>query len=528
MSKPTSFHAFLEQNSRAVPEGPALLQGERVLNHDDLRRRCRGLAAGLAAQGVRPGDRVATMLRNCPELVEMFIATALVGAVAVPLNYRLAENELRLTLEDIEARAIVVGPGFENVWEIADGLGGPQVVKIGLPGVERSEDVLDYEQLAADDASGFAPAAVRPDTLLALMFTGGTTGRPKGAMLTHGSVLSTIGYEIDGMGIGAETMLASMPLFHIGILHALTVLAQGGSVVLQERVEIPAIAAAIERHGVTMTVLLPTSVGELLDQRAAAGSDLSTLRFLLYGAAPMSPDVARRASAELGEVLVGVYGLTESGGVVCSLRGSDHLPGPDGDVPKLMSVGRPLPGVSIECRDEDGNPLPADTEGEIVIAADSVMAGYWRRPELSADAVRDGFLHTGDIGVVDGDGYVFLRDRKSNMIITGGENVYPREVEDVLTEHPDVHEAGVIGLPDERWGEAVTAFVVLDREPGTSAEELMEHCRRRLTGYKRPKRIVFIASLPRTVVGKVDRRALRELAAAQVDAEGSMAGLRVR
>ena len=500
-----SFEELLQRSAGAQPSAVALRHGERVVSHPELARRVRSLAEGLRGLGVESGDRIGVVLRNSPELLELFLAAAISEAVLVPVNYRLAQPEMRWILDDVEPRVVVLGQGFGTLTEmIAELAASPVVVGVddGL-----GPDAILYESLLEQPTSLLTP---EPEMPVMISYTGGTTGVPKGVVLTQAGFLASMRQEIPGLSIGRETLLAAMPLFHIGIVHALTVLSLGGEVILLERVDLAEVCEHIERYRVTMTVLLPTSVVDLL---ALEDHDLSSLRRLLYGGAPMPQHAAARASQRFGQVLIGVYGLTESGGVAAALLGPDHdAQEPEGELSRLTSVGRALPGVIVQCCDpETGAPLPTGEEGEIVITTPATMTDYWRRVELTDEAIREGRLHTGDIGVIDHRGYIFLRDRKSNMIITGGENVYPREVEDALLAHPFVLEAGVLGMPDSRWGESVTAFVATHPE-APSSEVLIDFCRGLLAGYKCPKRIVFVDRLPRSVVGKIDKRALRALA----------------
>ena len=503
-----SFRELLD-NAGDAGDGVALRFGDRVVSHGELAQRAGSLADGLRALGLSPGDRVAVVLRNCPELLELFFAAALSETILVPIDYRLADAEIRWILEDVQPSAVVLGPGFEGLAGTVAGLYRLPTL-VALAGAGTGPEMIDYEQVGTGKGLDHLAASLDPAIPVMISYTGGTTGAPKGVVLTHAGFLASIAQEIAGLELRRETLLAAMPLFHIGIVHALAVLSLGGCVILLEGVDLSEICEQIDRHRVTMTVLLPTSVADLL---AIRGHDLSSLQRLLYGGAPMPSHAAVLASERFGQILVGVYGLTESGGVVSALLGGDHMgEEPGGELPRITSVGRALPRVTIECcHPETGALLTAGEEGEIVIRTEAAMSGYWRRPELTAAAIREGRLHTGDIGVIDDRGYVFLRDRKSNMIITGGENVYPREVEDVLLAHPDVIEVGVVGLPDERWGEVVTAYVVLRPDSVPSAGSLMQFCRGRLAGYKCPKQVGFLAALPRSVVGKIDRRALRNL-----------------
>jgi acyl-CoA synthetase (AMP-forming)/AMP-acid ligase II len=512
---PRGFPDVLESNAGTVPDGPALTYRGAVTTHRELRDRAHAVAGAFRSLGLGKGDRVAVKLYNRPELLELLFGAALSGVIMVPLNYRLAESELMRILDEVEPSVLFLTSEFKESATGSAALARPP--RLVYVGSEPIAGAASYEQLLAEAGPAPEESQGSPDDLLSIMYTGGTTGGSKGVMQSHGGWVSAVESEVAGVRFGQETMLAAMPLFHVGMVHPLCVLSLGGHVILHERVVLEDILDTIERDRVTMTVLLPTSVGDIERLLQERPRDVSSLRHLLYGAAPMPLTTVARAIGSFGAVLTGVYGMTEASGTVATLGKSDHQREmSSGQEARLQSVGRPLPGISAECWDEDGRPLPANEVGEIVLRGGGVMKGYWRRPDMTAEALRDGCLRTGDLGRIDEDGYIFLVDRKSNMIITGGENVYPKEVEDVLVGHPDVLEVAVLGVPDEKWGEAVSALVV--PRPGCELSEgdILEYGREHLTGYKRPRAIRFADALPKTTVGKVDRRALADLFVAPI------------
>lgn len=504
------FPDMLDANAAAVPDHPALSYGDRVVTHGQLRERALAVTRMFRSLGLRKGDRVAFKLYNRPELFELWFGAALSGVALVPVNYRLAESELLRILEEVEPSALLLTADFaESAAGAATLPRPPQLVHVGEQPIAGAHGYGRLLEEAGPEP--FDGECARGD-LLSIMYTGGTTGGSKGVMQSHGGWVSAVESEIAGIGFGVETMLAAMPLFHVGVVHALCVLSQGGHVILHERVVLEQVLDAIERHRITMTVQLPTAVGELQRLLETRPRDVSSLRHLLYGAAPMSLDTVTRAIEAFGDVLTGVYGMTEASGTVAILGKADHQPVMSTDqVERLKSVGRPLPGIEARCWDDDGRETASNEIGEIVLRGGGVMQGYWRRPDLTKDVLVDGHLRTGDLGRIDEEGYIFLVDRKSNMIITGGENVYPKEVEDALARHPDVIEVAVVGLPDEKWGEAVSALVVARAGSGLSEQDIFRYARSHLTGYKRPRVIRFVAALPKTTVGKVDRRALAGL-----------------
>ncbi|MCW2993091.1 MAG: long-chain-fatty-acid--CoA ligase [Conexibacter sp.] len=504
---PTSIASIIDANAASYGDRLALVDGERRYTHRELLERCRDLAAGLAGHGLRRGDRLAVLLQNQAELIELLYATARLGVVLVPLNYRLAPAEIRDVLLDCAAATLVVGDGYaQQLDEMIEGLtSAPEVffTDANPPTGGRPLDDLRRGDLPAP------PTAFDDADPLALIYTGGTTGRPKGVVITHGGLTASVARESAHLGFRPDDVsLCAIPLFHVSIVHMLSVAWAGGSAILMSKIESQALLEAIERHGVTHTTLIPTSIGDLLAHPAIGDYRLSTLRMLVYGGAPIPPETLERTIETFGEVLVQVYGLTEASGVVSVLAPEDHrLEGETAG--RLRSAGRPLPGLAIEIRQGDGTLAPTGHEGEIVVLGSGLMGGYWQRPEETAEALHDGALATGDVGRLDDDGFLYVVDRKKEMIISGGENVYPKEVEDAIGHHPLVAEVAVVGVPHPRWGEAVKAYVV--PRPGSvlTESDVIEHCRGLLARYKTPREVELCDSLPRTSVGKVDKNRLR-------------------
>jgi acyl-CoA synthetase (AMP-forming)/AMP-acid ligase II len=486
------------------PATVAVRHGERELTYALLDERSNRLAQALRAAGAGAGSRIAYLDRSAPEIVELLFAASKIGAVAVPLNWRLAVPELRAVLEDARAPLVIVGPEYEET--VADVVAPlpnpPEVVRVAG----------EYEGwLAGHDAVDPGGRGDAGDVVLQL-YTSGTTGVPKGVLTTHRN-LAACAETSPYWRFDSETVSATpLPMFHIGgIGWAFLGLWNGATTILVREFVPEAVLDLLERERVTNGIFVPTMLRMLTAVPGADRRDYSALRSIAYGASPITTPVLTAALRTFRCSLYGVYGLTETTGGVVQLDPEDHDPGGPREH-LLRSAGRPLPWVELRIADTDtGLELPAREVGEVWLRAPNVTPGYFERPEESAAALTpDGWLRTGDGGYVDEDGYLFLTDRIKDMIVSGGENIYPVEVEEALAHHPDVLEVAVIGVPDERWVEAVTALVV--RRPGAdaTAEELIAFARERLAGYKLPRSIAFVDELPRTPSGKVLKRELRE------------------
>jgi long-chain acyl-CoA synthetase len=486
------------------PDAVALRHGGREVAYGELDERSNRLAQALLDSGVQAGSHVAYLDRTAPEVVELLFATAKVGAVTVPLNWRLAPRELALVLEDARPPVLIAGESYADVaGELVAGLSpAPERVVVGDA----------YERwLAAHDAIDPGGRGASSDVVLQ-MYTSGTTGAPKGVLTTHRN-LAAAAETSPYWAFDAESVsMTPLPMFHIGgIGWAFLGLWNGATTVLVSQFVAEDVLDVLEQQRVTNAVLVPTMIQMLTAVPGAAERDYSALRSIAYGASPITTTLLEAALRTFRCPLFGVYGLTESTGGVVHLEPADH--DPDGPRRHLLrSAGRPLPWVDVKIADPmTGTELGPGEVGEVWVRAPNVMLGYFNRPaETAAALTPDGWLRTGDGGYIDEDGYLFLTDRIKDMIVSGGENVYPIEVEDVLAQHADVADVAVVGIPDERWGELVKAFVIL--RPGCSATgaELVAFARERLAGYKLPRAVEFVDDLPRTPSGKVLKRELRE------------------
>lgn len=493
-----------------VTEHPALIDGAGEQTYEYLRAAVARAAGLLAARGVGPGDRVGILATNRREVVEVLFATASRGATAVPMNYRAKRDELAHLLADSGAKALFVEQRYLELVEPVRPAGLTDVLVLDDPaGYPAARDGAETDDELAD---------VDDDGLAILLYTSGTTSLPKGVMLTHGALAGYVMSANDAAdGTEEGRSLLAAPLYHVaGITSLLNALYTGRTTVLLPQFEPGAWLEAVERHRVTHAFLVPTMLALVLDHPGLAGADLSSLRALTYGAAPMPPAVLRRALDAFGSTVSwsGAYGQTETTATVAVLGPDDHrLEGTPEEVEaklrRLSSVGRPLDDVELRIVDPDGAPLEPGQVGEVQLRTYRAMQGYWGAQDKTRVTLDDeGWVHTGDLGSVDDEGYLFLAGRAGGLIIRGGENIAPEEVEAVLYEHPDVVEAGAVGVPDERWGERVVAAVVLRPGASVTAEELVALCADRLAAFKRPEQVVIVAELPRTSTGKIVRRDL--------------------
>jgi long-chain acyl-CoA synthetase len=479
-----------------------VFEGTR-LTYRELDLRVNRLANALQRLGVTRGERVAVLAENTHKVLEVYLGAAKAGLVTVPLNVRLAPEELRQILDDSEAALVLAGDGYEET--AARLRAGAKTVRT-WGGLDREVAGLEYEALLREAPDTDPAVPVDEEDLAILMYTGGTTGMPKGVMLSHRNVLSAAMCLSQLMAFTHhDATCMCLPLFHIAFWPAFGLLLMGGKVVVVRPRTVAAILKAIQDERCTHVNAVPTLYGWLLDAPDAKQFDVSSLRAMSYGGSPMPEQVIRRCIARFGSVFCQGYGLTEAAPIVSVLLPEDHVV--EGPRAKLLrSSGREVPIVEVRVVDAAGKPVEPGARGEVVVRGPNVMMGYWKRPELTASALRDGWLHTGDIGMVDEDGYLYLVDRKADMIVTGGENVYPTETEHVLYKHPSVQECVVLSAPDAKWGERVQAVVVLRPGQAVSEDELIEFCKQRLAGYKCPKRIAFWDALPKSAVGKLLRR----------------------
>jgi long-chain acyl-CoA synthetase len=489
----------IRRHARERPETVALRHGERELTYAELDERSNRLAQALLAQRVGVGTRVAYLDRSSPEVVELLFAASKIGAVLVPLNWRLAVPELSAVLADAEAPVLIAGPSFR---EVAERVRPRTLIIVG----EEYERWLDAHERT--DPGGRGEAA----DVIVQMYTSGTTGVPKGVLTTHGNLAVTAQTSLRWAFDERSVSLTPLPMFHIGgIGWAYCGLWHGATTVLVSDFDAAKVLDVLEDQRVTNAVLVPTMLQMLTAVPGAAERDYAALRSIAYGAAPITTPVLKASLRTFGCALFGLYGLTETTGGVIALEPEDHDPGGPREH-LLRSAGRPYPWVELKIVDPvSAEALPPRSVGEVWLRGPNVTPGYFARPaETAAALTPDGWLRTGDGGYVDEEGYLFLTDRIKDMIVSGGENVYPVEVEEALAQHADVADVAVIGVPDGRWGEAVKALIVPRPGAQPTPEALVAFARERLAGYKLPRSVEFVDEFPRTPSGKVLKRALRQ------------------
>ncbi|MDA3642779.1 AMP-binding protein [Saccharopolyspora indica] len=495
--------SYLTRSSSFWPDREALVCGGRRWTYRELEARTNRLASALLARGIRPGQAVATFAGNCAELVETEMALGKGGFLRVPINTRLAAGEVGHVLANSSARVLFADPAsVEAAREIVDGAG-------------LACEVVDYDGDYADllAAGGEGPVAVEvaESDPAVLNFTSGSTGSLKAAVQTTGNRLANMRKRLmtpERRPEEAERYLAAGPITHATGMGLLAAFARGTSVVVQPRWDAGEFLRLVEAERITSTFLVPTMLNQVLGHPDLSTADVSSMTCLRIGGAPVSPQRLREAVAAFGPVVMQGYGQVETTSGVTVLTAEDVVRGIAEDPELLSSCGRPVYDTEVRVVDDDGDPVSAGELGEVVVRGPDCVHQYWGEPELSAQTFRDGWVHTGDIGYLRADGYLFVVDRKKDMIISGGFNVYCGEVEAALYEHPAVSEACVVGVPDETWGEAVKA-VVVTRE-AVSEAGLIEFCAAKLARHKLPKTVDFAAGLPVNRNGKTDRRAVRD------------------
>ncbi|CAM5347034.1 acyl-CoA synthetase [Streptomyces canus] len=484
------------RRARKTPHRTALIHGDTTFTYADLHTRVTRLAHALRARGIRRGDRVAYLGPNHPSYLETLFAAGSLGAVFVPLNTRLAGPEIGYQLSDSGARALVYGPSHAG---LVAGLPGSTDVRTYV------EVGAEYEQLLGESAAEPIDEPVTADDTCIIMYTSGTTGRPKGAMLTHGNLTwNAINVLVDTDLIADERALVSAPLFHTAGLNMLTlpVLLKGGTCVLVEAFEPNATFDLIEQHRITFMFGVPTMFEQVARHPRWADADLSSLRILTCGGSPVSTPLIA-AYQKRGLTFLQGYGMTEASPGTLFLD-AEHAIG------KAGSAGVPHFFSDVRVVRPDLAPVDVGETGEVVLRGPHVMPGYWGLPEETAASFADGWFRSGDAARVDEDGYVFIVDRIKDMIISGGENIYPAEIEDLLLGHPDIAECAVIGVPDDKWGEVPRAVVVPREGSAPDPDEVLASLAGRLAKYKIPKSVVIADGLPRTASGKLLKSRVRK------------------
>ncbi|KWV50865.1 fatty-acid--CoA ligase [Bradyrhizobium macuxiense] len=492
------------------PNGLAVVCGERRRKWHEVGDRVARLAAAIRGLGAKDGDRVAILSLNSDRYLELYLAVGWAGAVIVPLNIRWSPLENEDALRDCRAGILFVDKAFAPVGvTLAKALPGLKLVYADDGAMP--DGMENYESLIAGNAP--IPDAMRkPEDLAGIFYTGGTTGRSKGVMLSHRNLMANALNALgEGLWPGTSTYLHAAPMFHLANGAAMySVLLSGGSNVVIQGFTPDAVAAAMQKERVTDVLLVPTMIQMFVDHPSLGNYDLSSLKRISYGASVISDAVLMRAMKALPHVeFTQAYGMTELSPIATLLHWKEHI-GEGRAKGRHRGAGRATLGCEVKIVDAEDKIVPTGTVGEIAVRGDVVMMGYWERPEETARAVIDGWMHTGDGGYMDADGFVYVVDRVKDMIISGGENVYSAEVENALAQHPAVAQCAVIGIPSERWGEQVHAVVVMKSGAGATPEELMEHCKTLIAGYKCPRSVDITSTpLPLSGAGKILKRELR-------------------
>lgn len=501
---------ILREHVSASPSAPCLTLEDRTLTFGEVEHGTNRVANALLAANVQAGDRVAVLSQACPEIFELAFGTAKAGAILLPLNWRLSAGEIAAILEDAAPALLIVEAGLEHLLVEAP----RQIPQLGLT------DYPVWRDAAPASRGPVEPAGRDPALLL---YTSGTTGIPKGVIISHQALAGNARTARDAWGFTARSVnLVAMPLFHIGgIGYGMMALSQGGHTVILRQPDPATVVAAMGRHKVTHAFFVPTVIQRLIDHLGGKPMPDCTLERLAYGAAPIGEALLTKAIEVFGCRFNHAYGMTETAGTVITLPPEDHDPhGPHPE--RLRSCGRALPWAEVRIVDPDtGHEAPVGKVGEIRVRSPMVMLGYWRKPAATAEVLTaEGWLRTGDAAYRDADGYIFIQDRYKDMIVSGAENIYPAEIENVLQFHPDVAEVAVIGIPHPEWGETPRAYVIRRGAARPTKRELIDFVRQRLARYKAPSSVVFVEALPRNTSGKILKHELRRLATSHVDAKG--------
>jgi long-chain acyl-CoA synthetase len=518
--------SVLQRTQRMYGANTAIQQAGGNLDWTSWIGRIAQAAGMLRALGVGPGERFAILSRNSVRQAELIYAGYWSGAIPVPVNFRLAPPEIADLLEDAGCKAIAVEDRFARLFSKAP-LDAWRSRTFGLSAeaeAPASTDLPHYDTMrdAAQPIDAHDPAE---DDDAITLYTGGTTGRGKGVRITHRNIVANAMQLSHIMAVREQdSYLHVSPMFHSTDLKATALTMHGGSHVYIPEFTPALVLESIERFGITIGSLVPTMIIRILQDAAFGRHDISTLRIISYGTSPMAAEWIRKTmDAFPGVAMQQVYGLTETAPVLCILDEHAHARALDGRPELLRAGGRPVAGVDLRILGEDGREVPAGESGEIVIRGPQVCRGYHARPRENAESFRHGWFHTGDIGRVDAEGFLYVLDRKKDMVITGGENVYTSEVEAAIYQHPGVHEVAVVGMPDERFGEALCAVIVPAAGVVLTPEAIIEHCRGRIGGYKIPRRVAFVEALPKSAMGKTLKQELRRA----VRGESQLPGLNI-
>lgn len=476
---------------------------DREITNFEMLRASRKLATALKELGVKRGDRIVVQMPNCPEVLQCFSAAWGIGAVIVPINYLIGEEETAFIYRDSGAKVVISSQAFLPIIHAGQGK-APEVKTVILMDDDLTEGTLSYRQLVESSREGLNIVETTDDEIAALIYTAGTTGRPKGVIHTHHSLYSNAKMQYETIPLpDGMTTISILPLCHsFGIASMNNGLFRTGRAVLLNSFNLDVIFSSVEKYRANIIAAVPTMYAYMVLYPEPQKYDLSSMKYWISGAAPLALETWKRFKELFGFEIIEGWGLTEAG--------ANNSVNPFDGAKKVGSIGLPMKGTEMRIVDDQGNALGPGERGEIVIRGPQLMKGYWNRPEETAGILKDGWLHTGDVGHVDDDGYFWITDRKKDLIIKGGENISPRTIEEVLFMHPKVSEAAVIGTKDEIYGENIKAFVVLKPGETATADEIIAYCRTKLTNFQLPREVLFLKSFPKNLVGKILKRELRK------------------
>ncbi|HYB21271.1 MAG TPA: long-chain fatty acid--CoA ligase [Thermodesulfobacteriota bacterium] len=483
----------------------SLIFEDREITNVEMARMSQKLGRALQDLGVRKGDRVILQMPNCPEVLQSFQAVWRIGAVVVPINYLVGEEEIAYIYDDSGAKVVISSlPFLPKIRAARTKVPGPETIILIDP--EVPEGTVSYREIVGKSPEDQDVVETEDDDLATLIYTAGTTGRPKGVMHSHFSLYSNARMQFESLSL-PDGMISVfvLPLCHSYGIASMNqgLFRRGGRAILLISFDVEAIFSSIQKYRANILAGVPTMYVFMLLYPEPRKYDLSSMKYWFCGSAPLALETFNRFKEVFGFGIIEGWGLTEAG--------ANNSVNPPEGVKKVGSIGLPMKGMEMKVVDDEGKVLPARKEGEIVIRGPMLMKGYWNKPEETVEVLRGGWLHTGDIGYVDEDGYFWITDRKKDLIIKAGENISPRTIEEVLFKYPKVSEAAVIGIKDEIYGENIKAFVVLKPGQTATTEEVIEYCRAKLSNFLLPKEIVFLKALPKSLVGKVLKKELRKL-----------------
>lgn len=510
---------FISRSAQYWPQRIALQDEQSSITFKQLDERTNQLANALTNMGVVAGDRVAILAWNRSAIVEVEMTLYKTGMVRVPVNARLSDEEVVQVCEDSQAEVLIADAAHKSaaklVMERCDSVHMLVMIDSEKPCVEDIKPTcyFDYESLISRASKDYPLADIGSEELAVLHYTSGSSGVLKAAMQTFGNRLALLHKMVYRIGLRPdehEVCVHVSPITHVSGKSMLALLSNGSTNIIMPRFDAATVLQTLQDNQVTHVYLVPTMINRILALPNKEDYDLSHLKMVRYGSAPIAPSRLKEAVEFFGPILNQGYGAGEMNSSVTVLTGEDHARALQDKPERLASCGRPIFSTQVHIVDEEGNRVPVGEQGELVVKGPDIMAGYWRAPELTEQVLRDGYYHTGDVAYMDEEGYIFLVDRLKDMVVSGGFNVYPNEVERVIYEHPDVYEACVVGIPDIDLGEAVQAVVVRKADTDLDAEQLAEFCRGRLAKFKLPKGITFVEELPKNGNGKIQRREVKE------------------